>query len=97
MIQHTVVFRLKHPRDSDEEQDFLDRARALGRLPGVQAFRVLNQVGRKNDYDFALSMHFASQAAYDAYDAHPEHQRFVHEVWLPRVETFLELDYTERD
>jgi len=95
-IQHTVVFRLRHARDSDEERDFLERAWALGELPGVQRFQVLDQVGQKNDYDFCLSMHFASQQAYDAYDAHPEHRRFVQEVWLPQVAQFLELDYVER-
>ena len=48
----------------------------------------------KNDFAFGFSMEFADQAAYDSYDAHPEHVRFVRERWVPEVEEFLEIDYT---
>ena len=41
-------------------------------------------------------MEFADQAAYDAYNAHPEHTRFVAERWDPEVEDFLEVDYRTR-
>jgi hypothetical protein len=38
-------------------------------------------------------MEFASQAAYDGYNAHPDHVRFVEERWLKEVADFLEIDY----
>ena len=39
-------------------------------------------------------MEFADQAAYDGYNEHPAHVRFVAERWVPEVSDFLELDYT---
>jgi hypothetical protein len=38
-------------------------------------------------------MEFADQAAYDSYNAHPEHRSFVEKRWLQEVSDFLESDY----
>jgi hypothetical protein len=40
-------------------------------------------------------MEFWDEAAYRAYDAHPEHVAFVRDRWLPEVEAFMEIDYVE--
>jgi hypothetical protein len=93
MIRHTVAFRLKHPPGSAAEADFLQAAEVLAGIPGVERFEQLRQVSRKNEFRFGFSMEFADQAAYDGYDAHPEHVRFVRERWVPEVESFLEIDY----
>ncbi|HRE51196.1 MAG TPA: Dabb family protein [Flavitalea sp.] len=93
MIRHTVVFKLKHPRDSKEEKDFLAAAKELSAIEGVKNFECLRQVSKKNNFDFGLSMEFDSQASYDAYSNHPDHAKFVQEVWLRDVEDFLEIDY----
>ena len=95
MIQHTVSFRLKHPKGSEAEAAFMAALQGLRVLPGVLEFRVLKQVSPKNDFDYGLSMYFSSQETYDGYDAHPTHQRFVNEIWLQEVEDFLEIDYVE--
>jgi hypothetical protein len=34
MIRHTVVFKLKHPKDSPEEKVFLDAIKKLSSIPG---------------------------------------------------------------
>ncbi len=94
MIRHTVVIRLKHMHGSREEADFLAEARTLARIPGVENFEALRQVGKKNEYTFGLSMEFADRAAYDAYNVHPGHVRFVKERWMKEVDAFLEIDYT---
>lgn len=93
MIRHTVVFRLKHARDSEAERHFLADARALASIPGVERFEQLRQVSAKNDYDFGFSMEFADQAAYSGYNDHPVHVAFVRDRWIPEVESFLEIDY----
>jgi hypothetical protein len=94
MIRHTVVFRLKHPAGSAAETDFLAAARRLATaIPGVQRFECLRQVSRKNPFTFGLSMEFADLAAYQVYNDHPEHTRFVQQRWLAEVEEFLEIDY----
>ncbi len=93
MIRHTVAFKLKHPAGSAEEADFLASARGLASIPGVERFEQLRQVSGKNPYDFDFSMEFADQTAYDGYNTHPIHVRFVAERWVPEVESFLEADF----
>ncbi|MFC5410337.1 Dabb family protein [Larkinella bovis] len=94
MIRHTVTFKLKHIAGSDAERNFLNEARKLAALPGVEQFECLKQISTKNPYDFGLSMEFANQEAYDQYTNHPDHVRFVQEIWLNEVDQFLEIDYT---
>jgi stress responsive alpha/beta barrel protein len=95
-IRHTVTFALVHPPDSDDETDFLEAAQQLASIPGVEAFEILSEVSPKNDYRFGISMEFADRAAYEAYNDHPDHVRFVQTFWVPRVADFLEIDYTAR-
>jgi hypothetical protein len=56
MIRHTVVFRLKHARNSPEEARFLALALKLADIKGVEKFEQLRQVSPKNDYTFGFSM-----------------------------------------
>ncbi|MGN6487531.1 MAG: Dabb family protein [Devosia sp.] len=93
MIRHTVVFVLKHAHGSLQEKAFLRDAKVLAEIPGVEKFEQLRQVSNKNDYEFGFSMEFKDQAAYDAYNAHPKHVKFVKERWDREVEQFLEIDY----
>jgi hypothetical protein len=92
-IRHTVSFRLRHPAGSDAERDFLEDSDRLGEIPGVEAFELLAEVSPKNEFRFGISMEFADAAAYEAYNEHPEHVRFVEERWMNEVEEFLEIDY----
>jgi hypothetical protein len=93
MILHTVAFKLKHPTGSAAEQDFLSAARALVSIPGVNHFECLPQVSAKNPFAFGIFMEFADQAAYEGYNSHPEHVRFVQDRWVAEVDSFLEADY----
>jgi hypothetical protein len=94
-IRHSVVFRLRHPEGSLEEQAFLDEIRSLAEIPGVEAFELMREVSPKNDYRFGLSMEFAGPTAYAAYNEHPRHTRFVETRWIPEVADFLEIDYSD--
>lgn len=96
-IRHTVAFTLRHREGSAEERDFLDAAEKLASIPGVEAFELLAEVSPKNDYRFGLSMEFADRGAYERYNVHPDHVRFVEERWLSEVSAFLEVDYTAID
>jgi hypothetical protein len=93
MIRHSVIFTLKHAHGSLMEKAFLRDALVLKEIPGVKKFEQLRQVSKKNDYEFGFSMEFADQAAYDVYNAHPKHVKFVKERWEREVEKFLEIDY----
>ncbi|GMK37880.1 stress responsive protein [Paenibacillus sp. CCS19] len=95
-IIHSVIFTLKHPRESAEAQQFLaDGRRILSSIPSVEQFVVNLQVSPKNDYQYGFSMAFADQEAYEAYNNHPLHTAFVAERWETEVERFLEIDYVE--
>ncbi|HRP31867.1 MAG TPA: Dabb family protein [Agriterribacter sp.] len=93
MIIHTVSFLLKHPKGSTEEKAFLAATLMLKDIPGVQRFEQLRQVSKKNKFSFGLSMEFADQKDYEAYNNHPIHTRFIQQYWIPDVEEFLEADY----
>jgi hypothetical protein len=93
MIRHTVVFKLVHPKDSPEENVFLDAISKLSAIPGVENFELLKQISRKNNFDYGLSMEFSSAKAYEDYNQHPDHVAFVRTVWMPEVTDFLEIDY----
>ena len=60
-IQHTVIFKLKYAKGSDEEQDFFNAAKKLANIPGVEKFECLKQISRKNKFEYGLSMEFANQ------------------------------------
>ena len=91
-IRHAVVFRLAHPAASEGEAEFLRALRGLEAIDGVEAFELAREVSPKNPYTFALAMQFADQQAYDAYNGHPDHVRFVAERWEREVAEFLEID-----
>ena len=95
MIQHTVSFSLKHPAGSDAEKAFLDATLQLTEIPDVCNFKRLRQTSGKSSFQFGLSMTFASQKEYDAYNGHPIHTTFVADRWMTEVEDFQELDFVE--
>lgn len=92
MIRHAALFRLKHGEGSPEEARFLAALAGLAAIPGVGAFEIAREVSPKNDFAFAVSMMFADQAAYDAYNSHPAHVAFVQDRWVPEVASFMEHD-----
>lgn len=92
MIRHAALFRLKHPKGSAEERSFLAALAKLRDIPGVGQFEISREVSPKNDFDYAISMVFADQVAYDGYNIHPDHVAFVQNRWLPEVAAFMEHD-----
>ena len=92
MIRHAAIFRLKHARGSAEEKSFLAALTELRRIPGVENFEIARETSPKNAFDFAVSMTFADQAAYDSYNIHPDHVAFVQGRWIPEVADFMEHD-----
>jgi len=92
------MFSLKHDVDAPETEQFLQNAgRILSDLPGVKNFGICRQVSAKNPYAFCFSMVFDNQEAYDAYNAHPGHAKFVKERWQTEVTNFLEADFVAVD
>jgi heme-degrading monooxygenase HmoA len=92
-IRHSVAFTTVHAQGSAEEADFLAAAARLAGIPGVEEFEILRETSPKNGYRFGISMEFASRPAYEGYNEHPDHVRFVQERWLVEVTGFIEIDY----
>jgi hypothetical protein len=93
MIRHSVVFKLKHPIGSAEEQIFFDAVNKLSSIEGVENFVCYRQTSAHSSFDYGLFMDFANKTLYENYNKHPEHVAFVEQYWLANVEGFLELDY----
>ncbi len=91
-IRHLVLFTLRHEDGSPEAEAFLAALRSLAAIDEVEAFDVVRQVGRKNDYRLAVTMEFASPEAYAAYNGHPDHVAFVRDRWEADVTDFMEID-----
>ncbi len=96
-IQHTVAFRLRHPAGSSDEAAFLEAARALATIPGVEEFQQLRQVSPKSHFTFFFSMRFADEDVYQGYNEHPVHVAFVRDRWDAEVSDFQELDFVALD
>jgi hypothetical protein len=92
MIRHAALFRLKHARNSDAEASFLAALKELRLIPTVKNFEIARETSPKNHFDFAVSMLFRDQKAYDTYNNHPQHVAFVQGRWLPEVAEFMEHD-----
>ena len=93
MIRHTVVFKFKPSVDSIAAQNFFVAAKRLATIHGVQNFESLRQIGKKNNYEFGLSMEFANETIYEQYNKDPLHEQFIQQYWLPSVAEFMEIDY----
>jgi len=96
MICHVVLIRLDPALAPNETESFLKRAKeALGAIPGVGNLRVGTGLGVKSDvsYPVALVMEFEDEKTLEAYQVHPEHQRFVREIVGPIEDDKQVYDY----
>ena len=79
MIRHIVMWKLKeHAEDADRAANLLKMKALLEScadlVPGMLHWRIAAaQPGLEATCDIVLDSTFASQAALDAYQAHPEH------------------------
>lgn len=92
MIRHAALFKLKHESGSGQEKSFLAALGQLAGIEGVQEFQIAREISPKNAFDYAVSMVFADQTAYDHYNSHPLHVAFVQGRWIPEVASFMEHD-----
>ncbi len=92
MIQHMVLFNLKHRESSLEEQGFFLSVQKLALIPEVNNLKHLRQISQKIPFKFALSMTFDNFDAYQNYINDERHDHFVKTYWLAEVTEFMELD-----
>ena len=96
MICHVVLIRLKPEISAAGTDAFIAQAKeTLAPIPGVRNLRVGSGLGVKAErsYPVALVMDFDDDAALEAYQVHPEHQRFVREIVGPIQDDKQVYDY----
>jgi hypothetical protein len=81
---HTVYFWLRDGGTSEDADALAEGVRGLASIPGVLRLHVGRPAGTPRDvvdnsYAVALSVELADTAAHDAYQVHPEHERFIAE------------------
>lgn len=85
MIHHVVMLRLVGGLSDSEIEEFLAQARTiLTAVPGVRNFKIGRNI-REDTHPLALLMDFESQDDLEAYQVHPEHQRFLTDVIGPII------------
>lgn len=94
MIYHSVFLQFKSELSQEQRDTFFAAAKKLAYIPGVQSFQCLQEISPKNSFEYGLIMQFETDAVYQAYTQHPDHVRFVEQVWIPAVASFQEIDYT---
>lgn len=95
MIYHSVFLQFKSELSQEQRDTFFAAAKKLAHIPGVQSFQCLQEISPKNSFEYGLIMQFETDAVYQAYTQHPDHVRFVEQVWIPAVASFQEIDYTQ--
>ena len=80
---HNVYFWMTEEARAAHRDDFVAALRELLEIDLIEAGYMGSPAGTEvrpvtdNTFDFAISLHFASQADHDAYQVHPDHDRFV--------------------
>ncbi len=96
-ITRLILFKLDLPKGSAEEKVFIDRAMALSKIPGVEAFAWLNIVEAKKPgpYNYGIRILFKDESDIKAYVKHPTHGAFIRDQWKSSVKEMQITDYTE--
>ena len=94
MFIHMFAFRWKPEVTSDQKQQSLTAIRSLqGEIPGLLETLVgENTSPRSQGYELGGVMKFPDQAAFEAYNDHPIHQKLL--VWLKPLIEPIEVDFT---
>jgi len=82
---HIVTFKWKFPDQSAQAAVAADALRALvANLDGVESYLCGSDIGLSpSRYDFAVVGTFATQADFESYRDHPDHQRIINEQIAP--------------
>ena len=84
MIRHVSVFTLKPGADRSKVLEALDLVRDI--VPGPLRSAYGPDAGlRAGNGDIGVCFDFEDEAAYRAWDTHPEHERIRREVILPHL------------
>lgn len=101
-VEHVVLVWLNESADQAARDRIVATARSFPQqIPGIVSLSIGDALPSDRDvvddsFDLALVMRFASQAALEAYDAHPVHTRAVTEVLAPNLRRIVVYDVMVR-
>ena len=98
MFSHIVIFWTDPAKPEAADAVVAGAKRFLMDIPGLTHFHVGKMVGSARPvvdqtYQVALNTEFASKAAQDAYQVHPQHLDFVAQIVKPYVKKVLVYDF----
>lgn len=84
-IQHVVMFRFHEGTEPSAVDDLAAGLRRLpGLIPQIATYALGPDLGLSDgSWDFALSARFATEADFQTYRAHPEHQAVISDLIEP--------------
>jgi hypothetical protein len=87
MVRHCVLFRFTAATTAEDVERIRTAAAALpGQVPSIRAYTFGPDLRLgEGSWDFAIIGDFADADGWAAYDEHPDHLRFRHEVIGPHV------------
>lgn len=86
MIRNIALIKLKADSSDEHVQALIDAVSRL-KIPGMRSLSVARDAGlREGNAQLAIFGDFDDEAAYQAYDADPEHNRIRRELLAPLVE-----------
>lgn len=96
-LVHIAIFKWKPEVTPERVTAVLEKVRALQpRIPGLRAIYCgANETHRAPGFTHAIVALFESQAAMDAYDAHPAHREVATEIDDIMAERILGVDFTD--
>jgi hypothetical protein len=86
MFSHIVIFWTEHNNPDAADELLAGIQKYLPAIPGILNFAAGKMVASPRDvvdqsYQVALNIVFLNKKAHDEYQAHPQHQEFVHKVF----------------
>ena len=97
-LEHIVVVWLKEPGNPGHRQTIIEASEVLRTIPGVRSLKSGTVIPSEraivdSNFDVALIVSFADQAALDAYLVHPVHVKLVNETLKPLVAKIRVFDF----
>jgi len=100
MFSHVVIFWTKNELSGAPEALLAGAKQYLAAIPGIRSFHVGRMMPSHRSvvdqsYQVALNILFDNQAAQDAYQAHPQHQALIEQVFKPNCTRYAVFDFAD--
>lgn len=96
-VRLTVAFKLRHPKYSRRENEFISELHKLLNTPYIEHFEFVRNNGKLNPYEFVVSCHFRNYAAFDKHLHSKPQREFRTKYWNKEVEDHMYFAYESQE